>query len=97
MTTKLIKDVEQALGPVLVEHFFSKNCPKNFSTYVQQAARLAAIRFIRSQTNSINEAAKLLGTSVAAVRSGTHLLGYKEFQAIPKDEWVGKQIFYKKS
>lgn len=94
--SKFIEDIEQALGPVLAQHFYSKSCPKNLSLYAQHAAKLATIRFIRSQTDSIVEAAKMLGTSRQQVLDGVQAMGYREFKAIPKDEWGVDKLFYKK-
>ena len=95
--SKFVEDVEQALGPVFAKHFYAKDGPKNLSLYAQHAAKLASIRFIRSQTDSIVEAAKLLGTSRQVIHDGMEAMGYKEFKAIPKDEWAVEKLFYKKS
>lgn len=97
MSQKFLQDVEQALGPVLLEHFYSKKGPKNLLMYAQHAAKLAAVRFIRSQTGDSKEAAKMLGTSVQAISSCANIMGYSKFNDIPKDEWQSKTIFYKKS
>jgi hypothetical protein len=91
------QDVEQALGPVLAKHFYSDKCPKALSVSAQHAAKLAVIRFLRSQTDSIVWAAKLAGTSREVIDNGVKAMGYREFKAIPKDEWAVDKLFYKKS
>lgn len=96
MSSSFVNDVEQALGPVLAQYFYSAKCPKNLSLYAQHAAKLATIRFIRSQTDSIVEASKMLGTSRQAIMDGVAAMGYTSFKAIPKDEWGVDKIFYKK-
>jgi hypothetical protein len=97
MSNDLIKDVERALGPVLAKHFYSGKCPKNLSLYAQHAAKLASIRFIRSQADSLTEAAELLGTSRQAIMDGVKAMGYREFKVIPKDDWAVDKLFYKKT
>jgi hypothetical protein len=97
MSKSFIHDIEQALGPVLAQHFYSPQHPKNLSLYTQHAAKLATIRFIRSQTDSIIEAAEMLGTSRQAVMDGVRVMGYADFKSIPKDEWGVNKLFYKKT
>lgn len=97
MSNDFIKDVEQALGPVLAKHFYSDKCPKALSVTAQHAAKLATIRFLRSQTDSIVWAAKLAGTSREVIDNGVKAMGYREFKAIPKDEWAIDKLFYKKT
>jgi O-acetylhomoserine/O-acetylserine sulfhydrylase-like pyridoxal-dependent enzyme len=97
MSNDFIKDVEQALGPVLAKHFYSDKCPKALSVSAQHAAKLAVIRFLRSQTDSIVWAAKLAGTSHQAIMYGVKAMGYREFKSIPKDDWAVDKLFYKKS
>jgi O-acetylhomoserine/O-acetylserine sulfhydrylase-like pyridoxal-dependent enzyme len=96
MSDDFIKDIEQALGPVLAKHFYSDNCPKALSISAQHAAKLAVIRFLRSQTDSVVWAAKLAGTSREVIDNGVKALGYREFKSIPKDEWAVDKLFYKK-
>ncbi len=99
MSKKFIEDVEQALGPVLAKHFYAKSsdCPTNLRLFTQHAARLASVRFIRSQTNSVVEAAKLLGTDHKSITKDALAMGYSSFSAIPRDEWGIDKLFYKKT
>ena len=96
MSKQFIEDVEQALGPVLASYYGTDSCPRSLAYYTELGARIALMRFMRSQTSGANTASKLCGLSPQRIKSTIQYMGYDDFASLPQSKWVVDKIIYKR-